>query len=624
MSALKDLVVGECGTSNALVQASQHFKNDQAFQHEGFRRPGSVLATTFTEICLEFRPGAQDFVEEFLYEQQSQRPIQPRTFKMDQLLHEMHRIQQPIIMPERIKNEGNQVCSVNMSKQNECCFDLAYETKQLVSEQWTSEFIQTLNVPPSHKPADEDAAWAHEFLQQGIGIMWKIVSNSFQLVKELDEVGHPPSELQEAAASMVQAAASDSKLSSTNFMKFVSELSQGADAATDTWSSEFAQQQALLHYFTLSGRPPCILLQNDRINLFCIQNNLWDKFNDQWNESVRQDNQDWLEEFSSEHPLLFVSKEYDFKEENPFKDIPNSFDEGLKRLKLGDLPNAVLLFEAAVQSDPDHMEAWQYLGTSQAQNEQEQAAISALQRCLVLEPSNLPALMSLAVSETNESMQSQACRTLKKWLQSHPRYFKTTNQRRENQEDIEAGVHHWTGSVANSDLFHEVQDLFIQAAQMSPTDPDPDVQCGLGVLFNISNGYEKAIDCFQAALAVRPDDPLLWNKLGATLANGNKSESAVQAYRRALELNPGFIRSRYNLGISCINLGAHKEAVEHFITALNVQRSGRGPKGEVGRMSDNIWSTLRMAISFMRDDDAYALANNRDLDALSRRFGVDT
>jgi len=175
-------------------------------------------------------------------------------------------------------------------------------------------------------------------------------------------------------------------------------------------------------------------------------------------------------------------------------------------------------------------------------------------------------------------------------------------------------------------MYNEIRGLYITAAQRAPeNDIDSNVQVGLGVLFNLSGEYNKAVDCFQAALHALPNDALLWNRLGATLANGGRSEEAVDAYRHALNLSPGFIRCRYNLGISCINLNAHKQAVDHLLTALNMQRKGAvGPGGSVSTMSDNIWSTLRMTLSLMGRSDLHKAVDTRDLDHLNAVFPSDS
>ncbi|XP_062395451.1 peroxisomal biogenesis factor 5 isoform X2 [Sardina pilchardus] len=590
--AMRELVEAECGGANPLMKLTGHMTQEGGpWRH----RATPNLPPTPIEIASE-----EELVNEFL--QAPPRP--PHSFDMGQLLEEMQQIDQQSYRqaPQRAPGVAALALSGDWASEFVSGADAASSSPGQVGlsegadADWTKEFISEVADP---------GRWAEEYLEQSEEKLWLGDLGEKERDKEWAQEYQPGDELKQTANELL-AKVDDPKLQNTEV---------SAESA-ESWVDEFAAagpdfQQAKA------------AVESDV--------DFWEKLQQEWEEMAKRDAEShpWLSDFDQ---LLSTSydKGYQFEEENPYMSHDSPLAEGIKRMEAGDIPGAVLLFESAVQREPDNQLAWQYLGTCQAENEQEFAAISALRRCIDLKKDNLTALMALAVSFTNESLHRQACETLRDWLRHNPKYRHILEQSEREKERDGAREREKErerfGSLLPEGLFTEVQSLFLSAAASDPNHVDPQLQCGLGVLFNLSGDYDKAVDCFTAALSVTPQDYLLWNKLGATLANGSRSEEAVDAYRRALELQPGFVRSRYNLGISCVNLGAHREAVEHFLEALSLQRQAavEGPVGRAGAaatmMSDNIWSTLRMALSMMGESSLYAAADRRDLDTLLAHF----
>lgn len=318
--------------------------------------------------------------------------------------------------------------------------------------------------------------------------------------------------------------------------------------------------------------------------------------------------------------------EYHFDERNPLKDhFEDPFAEGLKKLEQGDIPSAALLFEAAVQREPQNAIAWRYLGTTQAQNEKDNCAIRALRNCLKLDENDQQARLAIAVSLANETYQYEASKHLVTWLVKHERYNTLGSSLEEfHLLDRELSDDPFYINSLHNKHYNYVRDKFVDAARMSPNNPDPDVQNALGVLFNMRGEYTKAVDCFKAALSVKSNDSLLWNRLGATLANGNKSDEAVIAYRKALEISPGFLRSRYNLAISLIHLNTYDEAAKQLIQILNMQAAGKGSKNTQIRTrsitSSGIWNTLRTVATLLNKPELYSMIDGRDLARCNSEF----
>uniref|UniRef100_A0A6Q2X4X3 Peroxisomal targeting signal 1 receptor n=1 Tax=Esox lucius TaxID=8010 RepID=A0A6Q2X4X3_ESOLU len=559
--AMRELVEAECGGANPLMKLTGHMTQEGgAWRH----RSTPSIPPTPIEIATE-----EELVNEFM---QQAPPRAPHSFDMGQLLEEMQQIDQQSYRQAPQRGTHTAV------------------TQYPAALQHTRSNVHLHCSCPAAYPG----RWAEEYLEQSEEKLW--LGDLGEREQEWTKEYRPGDELKQTANELV-AKVDDPKLQNTE--------------VSESWVDEFASAGPEFQQAKAA-------VESDV--------DFWEKLQQEWEEMARRDAEShpWLSDFDQ---MLSSSydKGYQFEDDNPYISHQDPLAEGVRRMEAGDIPGAVRLFESAVQREPDNQLAWQYLGTCQAENEQEFAAISALRRCIELKKDNLTALMALAVSFTNESLHRQACETLRDWLRHNPAY----------RPILEEIVNHLSPRLhpqtAVRSLFNEVQSLFLSAANSDPARVDPQLQCGLGVLFNLSGEYDKAVDCFTAALSVTPQDYLLWNKLGATLANGSRSEEAVAAYRRALELQPGFVRSRYNLGISCVNLGAHREAVEHFLEALSLQRQAsgegkaagprRGPGGAAATMmSDNIWSTLRMALSMMGESSLYTAADRRDLDTLLAHF----
>lgn len=349
----------------------------------------------------------------------------------------------------------------------------------------------------------------------------------------------------------------------------------------------------------------------DEGNEIVIDNNYQAEFQDVW-DSIHHDAEDIMPNGNNTDYLrgqtFFNSRtelgniKYDFdNSKNDYLNNPNAYEIGCILMENGaKLSEAAMAFEAAVQENPRHVQAWLKLGLVQIQNEKEINGISALETCLKLDPQNLEAMKNLAISYINEGYDSSSFTILNKWIETKYPNLDTSLPIDNMVED--------EFSTSNSvNLNEKITKRFLKLANQLPQ-VDPDVQLCLGLLFYASDDFDKTIDCFKTALKVNPNDELMWNRLGAALANSNRSEESIKAYHRALQLKPSFVRARYNLAVSSMNINCYKEAAEHLLASLSMHEveglSSLQKKGAYDSVNnDNILETLKRAFIAMDRQD---------------------
>ncbi|DBB03443.1 hypothetical protein WJX82_005278 [Trebouxia sp. C0006] len=481
---------------------------------------------------------------------------------------------------------------------------------------WANEFAQ----------ADaQRQRWADEFVEQQPGHQW---ANDFERtqtgatasVSGTDQQGNAASNGDTKALADLLSKDANPKMKNSKFLQFISKMSRGeiivednqakevpGAAVGNNWASEFdTQQEAQNHedvWKQFNGGPA-----DQWANQFAAgtaEGDWADQFANQFADGT--DPNQWMEEFAQDMDARAAAAEagldvdgiadgYVFKANNPFLDDLHSFAKAKSLFRHGILSEAVYALEAEVQRKPGNVDAWRLLGTVHAENDDDTQAIAAMAHALKADPTNAEVLLSLGVSYTNELDQRRALSYLHTWLANHAKHGPQI-----------AGMQH---PDDNSQRLQWVVSLFEQAAAAAPADAD--VQAALGVLYNLSRNYDRAITAFRTALQVRPQDYSLWNKLGATLANSSQSGEAITAYQKALDLKPNYMRAWTNMGISQANVGNYDASARYYVRALSLNPQAA-----------NVWGYLRTSLACSGKVELMPAVDEEDLQHLQMELPIE-
>ncbi|KAJ6499061.1 hypothetical protein C8R45DRAFT_864346 [Mycena sanguinolenta] len=401
----------------------------------------------------------------------------------------------------------------------------------------------------------------------------------------------------------------DEMLTNERYAKFHEERQrqrQGESVVEEDPNDEYFRQEnaEYQHYWNYQARASTSQAQLNTTN---PQSNEWGHLQADWDA------------FEATSAGIKPVEVYEFQRNNPYLSDTPSLTTRHHLAHGGRQPmlDSVLELEAVVQRNMTDASAWYDLGVKQQANEREKQALQALTRAVELDPSYLVAWLALAISQTNDGNRAGTHDAVRQWVDRNERYSTAVARYRAAHPDGEG--------VPMAERFANLIQCLIEMARSDQGDAiDADIQIALAVLLNTNEDYAKAQDCFRTALAVRPDDWLLYNRVGATMANSGRAEEALQYYYRALELNPMYIRARFNLGISCINLRRFEEAAQHILDALGLQESDGvsygGESNTSGVTTTALWDSLRTACMHMQRPDLSAFCDRQDLEGFRRSF----
>jgi tetratricopeptide (TPR) repeat protein len=250
--------------------------------------------------------------------------------------------------------------------------------------------------------------------------------------------------------------------------------------------------------------------------------------------------------------------------------------------------NSELLFTHTLACTSDNYNAHNDLGNDLLQKGQVDEAMVHFQKALQLHPDFAAARYNLGLALFKKDRVDEAITQYQKVLQLHPDSADTHNDLgnallQEGKVD-EAIIHYEKALQINSDFAKAQNNLgnallqkgrvdeaiaqYQTALQIKPGFAEARYDLGNALLQK--GKVDEAIAQYQTVLQIKPDFAEAHNNLGHALCQKGSVDEGINHYQKALLIKPDYADAHYNLGVILFQNGRADEAIAHYQKALQI------------------------------------------------------
>jgi len=144
-----------------------------------------------------------------------------------------------------------------------------------------------------------------------------------------------------------------------------------------------------------------------------------------------------------------------------------------------------------------------------------------------------------------------------------------------------AGVYNNLGAAYQAKgQFDMAIEQYQAALRLKPDNAD--AHYNLGAAYQAKGQFDMAIEQYQAALRLKPDNAEAHNNLGAAYQARGQFDMAIEQYQAALKLKPDYSGAHNNLGAAYQAKGQFDMAIEQYQAALRLKPDNAGAHNNLG------------------------------------------